>query len=39
MVDKIAAIKIERVKKIVGQLDQEAMAAIDRALLVVLGLA
>jgi mRNA interferase MazF len=39
MVDKIAALRVERVRKVVGRLDDETMTAIDRALLVVLGLA
>ena len=38
MVDKIAAIRTERVRHVVGRLDGETMALIDRALLVVLGL-
>lgn len=39
MVDKIAAVRVERVRQVVGRVDGETMAAIDRALLVVLGLA
>lgn len=39
MVDKIAAVKAERVRDVVGRVDGDTMAAIDRALLVVLGLA
>jgi mRNA interferase MazF len=39
MIDKIAAIRVERVRKIIGRLDDAAMEAIDRALLIVLGLA
>jgi mRNA interferase MazF len=39
MVDKVAALKIERIRRIVGRLDEEAMAAVERALLIVLGLA
>lgn len=39
MVDKIAAVKVDRVRQVVGRVDSETLAAIDRALLLVLGLA
>lgn len=39
MVDKLAAHKGDRVRAVIGRLNDETMTAIDRALLVVLGLA
>jgi mRNA interferase MazF len=39
MVDKVAALKADRMRTVIGRLDDETMTAIDRALLVVLGLA
>ena len=39
MVDKIAALRVERVRQVVGRVDDATMAAIDRALMLVLGLA
>ena len=39
MVDKVAAIRAERVRHVLGRLDGDTMASIDRALLVVFGLA
>ncbi|HEY0837749.1 MAG TPA: type II toxin-antitoxin system PemK/MazF family toxin [Azospirillum sp.] len=39
MVDKVAAIRAERVRQVIGRIDDDTMKAVDRALLVVLGLA
>ena len=39
MVDKVAALRADRIRSVIGLLDDETMTAIDRALLVVLGLA
>ncbi|EWY38465.1 growth inhibitor PemK [Skermanella stibiiresistens SB22] len=39
MVDKVAAIRADRIRLVVGCLDGDTMASIDRALLIVLGLA
>ena len=39
MIDKIAAIKVGRVRRTIGRLDDAAMEAVDRALLFVLGFA
>jgi mRNA interferase MazF len=39
MTDKVAAIKVGRVRRTIGRLDDAAMEAVDRALLFVLGFA
>jgi len=39
MVDKVAAIRTDRVRQVIGRIDDDTMKAVDRALLVVLGLA
>lgn len=39
MTDKITAMRRERVRAVIGRLDGDALARLDRALLVVLGLA
>lgn len=39
MVDKIVAVRADRVRQVVGRIDADTMAAIDRALMLVFGLA
>jgi mRNA interferase MazF len=39
MTDKLIPVRRDRVRRVIGKLEAEALAALDRALLVVLGLA
>ena len=39
MTDKLLAIRRERIRRVIGKIDPETSAQLDRALLIVLGLA
>jgi mRNA interferase MazF len=39
MADKVTALRRDRIRRVIGQLDPESREALDRALMIVLGLA